>query len=90
MARKPEPPQPICWDIYRAASKVKWIGSVEAADADAAIESGGQRVQDRCVAADRSAAVTTWTFQNATDGQDCKFRDTDAELMVRLSGRDTV
>jgi hypothetical protein len=26
------------WDIYRAASKARWIGSVEAADADAAIE----------------------------------------------------
>jgi hypothetical protein len=38
MARKPEPPPPLSWDIYRAAAKAKWIGSVEAADADAAIE----------------------------------------------------
>jgi hypothetical protein len=27
-------------------------------------------------------------FQEATDGRDCKFRDTDAELTVRLTGRD--
>jgi hypothetical protein len=38
MARKPEPPPLLSWDIYRAASKAKWIGSVEAPDADAAIE----------------------------------------------------
>ncbi len=25
------------WDIYRAAAKAKWIGTVEAVDADAAI-----------------------------------------------------
>jgi hypothetical protein len=28
----------LSWDIYRAASKAKWIGTVESADADAAIE----------------------------------------------------
>jgi hypothetical protein len=38
MGKKPEPPNPTSWDIYRAASKAKRIGSVEAADADAAIE----------------------------------------------------
>jgi hypothetical protein len=26
------------WDIYRAAAKAKWIGTVEAVDADAAIK----------------------------------------------------
>ena len=26
------------WDIYRAAAKARWIGTVEAADADAAIK----------------------------------------------------
>jgi len=35
MARKPLPL--LRWDIYRAAAKAKWIGEVEAADADAAI-----------------------------------------------------
>jgi len=39
--RPPEPPRPapsLLWDIYRAASKAKWTGSVEAADADAAVQ----------------------------------------------------
>jgi hypothetical protein len=35
---KPRPPQPLRWDIYRAAAKAKWIGTVEAFDADAAIK----------------------------------------------------
>jgi hypothetical protein len=34
----PQPPPLFLWDIYRAASKATWIGSVEAADANAAIE----------------------------------------------------
>jgi hypothetical protein len=88
MGKKPEPPKPTNWDVYRAASKARWIGSVEAADTDAAIGPAAKEF-NRCVAADRSAVVTTWTFQDATDGQDYKFRDTDAELRVRLTGRDT-
>ena len=36
MARKPQ--ALLQWDIYRAAAKTTWIGTVEAADADAAIE----------------------------------------------------
>jgi hypothetical protein len=44
MPKRPSPPQaPLSsWDIYRAASKARWIGSVEAADADAAIEAAAQ------------------------------------------------
>jgi hypothetical protein len=41
MLKRPSPPQPpplSSWDIYRAASKARWIGTVEAADADAAIK----------------------------------------------------
>jgi hypothetical protein len=34
---KPEV-RPMRWDIYRAAAKARWIGTVEATDADAAIE----------------------------------------------------
>ena len=36
------------WDIYRAAAKAKWIGTVEAADADAAIKEAAKQfdVQD--------------------------------------------
>ena len=32
-----KPPPMFRGDIYRAAAKAKWIGTVEAADADAAI-----------------------------------------------------
>jgi len=37
------PPKPkllplLRWDIYKAAAKAKWIGEVEAPDADAAVE----------------------------------------------------
>lgn len=38
MAKKPEPPAPIVWDIYRAAAKLRPMGAVEAADADEAIQ----------------------------------------------------
>ena len=37
MAKQPSKPQ-LRWDIYKAASKAKLIGTVEAADADEAIE----------------------------------------------------
>jgi hypothetical protein len=33
-----EPPKPTSWDIYKAASKAIWVGSVEAPDKAAAIE----------------------------------------------------
>jgi hypothetical protein len=33
---------PSRWEIYRTASKAKWIDSVEAADADAAIEAAAK------------------------------------------------
>jgi hypothetical protein len=42
MAKKPEPPKLFPWDIYRAASKAKWIGTVEASDADGAIEAAAR------------------------------------------------
>ena len=36
---RPKPQtRPMRWDIYRAAAKAKWIGTVEAVDADAAIK----------------------------------------------------
>ena len=40
MAKKPEalPPQQIIWDVYRVASKLRLLGTVEAASADEAIE----------------------------------------------------
>ena len=46
---KPRPPQPtLRWDIYRAAAKAKWIGTVEANDADTAIKNAAKEfnIQD--------------------------------------------
>jgi hypothetical protein len=38
VARKPEPPQPMKWGIYKIAAKQTWVGEVEAADEREAIE----------------------------------------------------
>ena len=38
MARKPQPPQPVTWTIYRAARKAELLGTVEATDEREAIE----------------------------------------------------
>jgi hypothetical protein len=38
MAKKPEPPKPIIWNVYKFASKALGLGTVEAADEAAAIE----------------------------------------------------
>ena len=38
MAKAPEPPKPTTWTIYKIAAKQTWVGTVEAADADGAIE----------------------------------------------------
>jgi len=47
MARKPEPtPKPIRWNIYRATSNppvCMLMGTVEATDADEAIEKGAEQ-----------------------------------------------
>lgn len=37
MPKQPTTP-PLVWDIYKAASKARWITTVEAADADKEIE----------------------------------------------------
>jgi len=37
MPKQPTKP-PLVWDVYKAASKARWITTVEAADADEAIE----------------------------------------------------
>ena len=41
MAQQPTKPQ-LRWDIYKAAGKAKLIGTVEAADADEAVEKGAE------------------------------------------------
>jgi hypothetical protein len=38
MARKPEPPKPTSWDIYKVAAKGILLGTVEATDEGDAIE----------------------------------------------------
>jgi hypothetical protein len=58
MAKKPEPPTPVRWDIYRAAAKLRPLGTVEAADkAEANRESRG-RIQGSGHQAHRSVAMT--------------------------------
>ena len=38
MPRKPEPPKPTTWTIYKVAAKAIWLGTVEAPDKKTAIE----------------------------------------------------
>jgi hypothetical protein len=38
VARKPEPPAPITWEIFKAAAKLRPLGTVEAADETEAIQ----------------------------------------------------
>jgi hypothetical protein len=40
MAKKPEPPRPIRWNVYKIASKAVWLGAVEAPDEATAIKKG--------------------------------------------------
>jgi hypothetical protein len=38
MAKMPEPPKPIIWNVYKVASKAVWLVEVEAPDKTAAME----------------------------------------------------
>jgi len=38
MVKKPEPPKPIEWDIYKFAAKLRTLGTVEAINEHEAIE----------------------------------------------------
>jgi hypothetical protein len=40
-----KPPPTFRWDIYRAAAKAKWIGTVEATDPDAAIKEAAKELK---------------------------------------------
>jgi Ser/Thr protein kinase RdoA (MazF antagonist) len=42
MAKKPEPPNPTSWDVYKIARKAVWLGTVEAPDKRAAVEKAAQ------------------------------------------------
>ncbi len=43
MGKKPEPPKPTNWDIYRAAAKARLLGTVEAADEGEAIQKAAEQ-----------------------------------------------
>jgi hypothetical protein len=42
MAKKPEPPKPTIWTIYKIAAKQTRLGTVEAADECAAIQKAAE------------------------------------------------
>lgn len=42
MVKKPEPPKPTSWDVYKIAKKAIWLGTVEAPDKQAAVEKAAQ------------------------------------------------
>jgi hypothetical protein len=42
MAKKPEPPKPTSFDVYKIAEKAIWLGTVEAPDKQAAVKSAAQ------------------------------------------------
>jgi hypothetical protein len=54
VAKKPEPPKPIVWNVYKIASKAVWLGTVEALDEASAIEKGAAEFK---VGANRLMAV---------------------------------
>jgi hypothetical protein len=37
MVKKPEPPKPTSWDVYKIPKKGVWLGTVEAPDKQSAI-----------------------------------------------------
>jgi hypothetical protein len=45
MAKKPEPPKPIPWGIYKIAAKAVWLGNVEAPDEATAIQKGAAELK---------------------------------------------
>ena len=42
MAKKPEPPKPIVWKVYKIANKLVWLGGVEAPDEAGAVEKAAE------------------------------------------------
>jgi hypothetical protein len=54
MVKKPEPPKPTSWTIYKIAARQERLGIVEAPDEAAAIERGAAEFK---VAANRLMAV---------------------------------
>jgi hypothetical protein len=54
MAKKPEPPKPIVWSIYKLASNAVWLGEVEVPDEATAMEKAAAEFK---VAANRLMAL---------------------------------
>jgi hypothetical protein len=52
--KKPEPPKPTTWTIYKLAAKAVWLGTVEAPDEATAIEKAAAEFK---VAANRPMAL---------------------------------
>jgi hypothetical protein len=42
MTKKPEPPEPIRWEIFKIAKKSVWVGNVEARDAATAVQKAAE------------------------------------------------
>jgi hypothetical protein len=42
MPKKPVPPKPTSFDVYKIADKAIWLGAIEAPDRQAAVESAAQ------------------------------------------------
>jgi hypothetical protein len=58
MAKKPEPPKPTTWNIYKFASKAVWLGTVEAPDEATAMEKAAAEFQGACQQIDGAEAMT--------------------------------
>jgi hypothetical protein len=43
MAKKPDPPKPMTWSIYKLAAKAVWLGTVKAPDEAAAMEKAAEQ-----------------------------------------------
>jgi hypothetical protein len=53
--KKPEPPKPIRWNVYKLASKAVWLGAIEAPDEAAAMEKAAAEFQGAGEQADGAA-----------------------------------
>jgi hypothetical protein len=58
MAKKPEPPKPISWNVDKLASKAVWLGEVEAPDEATAMERAAADFKVPDYEADGDTAMT--------------------------------